>query len=263
MKKYIFISNWHFILPLLFIMAGNCLFAFEKSKQAYFQLKVYHYENDEQEKVIDQYLESAYLPALHKLGFKEVGVFKPLENAAGQDRLVYVFISAADFSLLVNLDQRLAKDQKYLEAGKVYIEAGYSNPPFKRLETIWMKAFEGMPKSALPKLSAEKNKRIYELRSYEAATEQLSANKIAMFNNGEIDIFKKLNFNAVFYGQVIAGSTMPNLMYLTAFENMEDRNIHWKDFGPLYKPMQDLPQYQNNVSKSIKVLLYPTAYSDI
>ena len=120
-----------------------------------------------------------------------------------------------------------------------------------------------MPKSALPKLSAEKNKRIYELRSYEAATEQLSANKIAMFNNGEIDIFKKLNFNAVFYGQVIAGSTMPNLMYLTAFENMEDRNIHWKDFGPLYKPMQDLPQYQNNVSKSIKVLLYPTAYSDI
>lgn len=263
MKKYIFIPNWHFILLLLFIMAGNCLFAFEKSKHTYFQLKVYHYENDEQEKVIDQYLESAYLPALHKLGFKEIGVFKPLENVVGQDRLVYVFISASDLNLLVNLDQRLTNDQKYLEAGKAYIEANYSNPPFKRLETILMKAFEGMPKSALPKLSAEKNKRIYELRSYEAATEKLSTNKINMFNNGEMDIFKKLNFNAVFYGQVIAGSSMPNLMYLTTFESMEDRNMHWKDFGPLYKPMQDLPQYQNNVSKSIKVLLYPAAYSDI
>lgn len=263
MKKYNFIPSWHLLLLLSLIMVGNCLFAFEKSKQAYFQLKVYHYESDEQEKVIDKYLELAYLPALHKLGFKEVGVFKPLENAVGQDRLVYVFISASDLNLLVNLDQRLANDQKYLEAGKAYMEASYSQPPFKRLETIWMKAFEGMPKSALPKLSAEKSKRIYELRSYEAATEQLSANKIAMFNNGEIDIFKKLNFNAVFYGQVIAGSTMPNLMYLTTFESMEDRNIHWKDFGPLYKPMQDLPQYQNNVSKNVTLLLHPTAYSDI
>ncbi|WP_411972056.1 NIPSNAP family protein [Sphingobacterium sp. Lzh-3] len=263
MKKNAFNLYRPFILVLLLVAVGSYAAAFEKVNQNYFQLKVYHYETDEQEKVIDQYLESAYLPALHKLGFKEIGVFKPLENAVGQDRLVYVFISAADLSLLVNLDQRLAKDQKYLEAGKIYIGAGYSNPPFKRLETIWMKAFEGMPKSALPKLSAEKNKRIYELRSYEAATEKLSMNKIDMFNNGEIDIFNKLNFNAVFYGQVIAGSTMPNLMYLTAFENMEDRNIHWKDFGPLYKPMQDLPQYQNNVSKSIKVLLFPTAYSDI
>lgn len=263
MKKYNFIPNWHCILLLSLIMAGNFLFAFGKSKQAYFQLKVYHYESDEQEKVIDQYLELAYLPALHKLGFKDVGVFKPLENVAGQDRLVYVFISASDLNLLVNLDQRLANDQKYLEAGKAYMKASYSKPPFKRLETIWMKAFEGMPKSALPKLSAEKSKRIYELRSYEAATEQLSANKIAMFNSGEIDIFEKLNFNAVFYGQVIAGSTMPNLMYLTTFESMEDRNIHWKDFGPLYKPMQDLPQYQNNVSKNVTLLLHPTAYSDI
>ncbi|WP_312336892.1 NIPSNAP family protein [Sphingobacterium sp.] len=263
MKKYNFIPNWHLVLLLSLIMVGNFLFAFEKSKHAYFQLKVYHYESDEQEKVIDKYLELAYLPALHKLGFKDVGVFKPLENVAGQDRLVYVFISVSDLNLLVNLDRRLADDQKYLEAGKAYMEASYSNPPFKRLETIWMKAFEGMPKSALPKLSAEKTKRIYELRSYEAATEQLSANKIAMFNNGEIDIFKKLNFNAVFYGQVIAGSTMPNLMYMTTFESMEDRNIHWKDFGPLYKPMQDLPQYQNNVSKNVTLLLHPTAYSDI
>lgn len=84
-----------------------------------------------------------------------------------------------------------------------------------------------------------------------------------MFNNGEIDIFNKLNFNTVFYGQVIAGSTMPNLMYLTTFESREDWDKHWKDFAPLYKTMQDLPQYQNNVSKSIKFLLHPASYSDI
>lgn len=56
---------------------------------------------------------------------------------------------------------------------------------------------------------------------------------------------------------------MPNLMYLTTFESREDWDKHWKDFAPLYKTMQDLPQYQNNVSKSIKFLLHPASYSDI
>lgn len=74
--------------------------------------------------------------------------------------------------------------------------------------------------------------------------------------------FKKLNFNAVFYGQVIAGSTMPNLMYLTSFENMADRDEHWKAFGPLYKPMSEMPKYQNNVSKNVTILCSPTDYSD-
>ena len=92
--------------------------------------------------------------------------------------------------------------------------------------------------------------------------EKLAANKVSMFNNGEIEIFKKLNFNAVFYGQVIAGSTMPNLMYLTSFENMADRDEHWKAFGPLYKPMSEMPKYQNNVSKNVTILCTPTDYSD-
>ena len=53
-----------------------------------------------------------------------------------------------------------------------------------------------------------------------------------MFNEGgEIDLFNKLNFNAVFYGEVLSGSSMPNLMYMTSFENKADRDAHWKSFG--------------------------------
>ncbi len=37
-----------------------------------------------------------------------------------------------------------------------------------------------------------------------------------MFNEGgEIELFKELNFNAAFYGEVITGSRMPNFYYLT------------------------------------------------
>ena len=74
--------------------------------------------------------------------------------------------------------------------------------------------------------------RVYELRSYEGHTEKISKNKIKMFNDGdEVGLFKRLNFNAVFYGEVVAGSRMPNLMYLTTFENHPDRDAHWKSFS--------------------------------
>jgi|GEM_PF-4660710 hypothetical protein len=81
------------------------------------------------------------------------------------------------------------------------------------------------------------------------------------FGCGEL---KNLMYNTIFYGQVIADSSNAQLeMYLTRFDSREGRNIYWKYFVLLYKPMQDLPQYQNNVSKSIQVLLYPAVYSDI
>ena len=247
------------ILTFISILSSS----FASAKTIYFQLKVYHFQTVEQEQVIDRYLEKAYLPAMHKLGFKELAVFKPIDNIDKADKIIYVFSSSPKLEKFASVDELILKDNQYLESGKEYLDAAYNKVPYSRVETIIMKAFKGMPFVSSPKLKANKSERVYELRSYEGPTEKLSANKISMFNNGEIEIFEKLNFNAVFYGQVIAGSTMPNLMYLTTFENMADRDAHWKAFGPLYKPMAEMPQYQNNVSKNVTILCRPTEYSDI
>lgn len=86
-----------------------------------------------------------------------------------------------------------------------------------------------------------------------------------MFNEGgEIRLFKKLDFNAVFYAEVISGSTMPNLMYLTTFADMPTHDDRWNAFRnhPDWKTLSALPEYKNTVSKSVKVLLHPTDYSD-
>src|SRR5690606_5059590 len=104
----------------------------------------------------------------------------------------------------------------------------------------------------LPKLNSPKNQRVYELRSYESASENIFRNKVHMFNEGgEIDIFTKLNFNAVFYSEVIAGSQMPNLMYMTTFENMTERDAHWAAFrvDPDWTKLSSLSEYKNNVSR--------------
>ncbi|MGF2413297.1 MAG: NIPSNAP family protein, partial [Ferruginibacter sp.] len=102
-------------------------------------------------------------------------------------------------------------------------------------------------------------------RSYESATEKIFANKVHMFNEGnEIDIFKRINANAVFYSEVIAGSHMPNLMYMTCYENKADRDAHWKNFGsdPAWKKLSAMPEYQHNVSHIDITFLQPLEYSD-
>ena len=129
-----------------------------------------------------------------------------------------------------------------------------------------MNAFEEHPKFRLPQLTSPPKTRIYELRSYESHTEAIAKNKIEMFNKGgEIGLFKRLNFNAVFYGEVVSGSRMPNLMYLTTFENKADRDAHWKAFGAdaFWKELSSMPNYKNNVLKNDTKFLYPTDYSDI
>jgi len=58
---------------------------------------------------------------------------------------------------------------------------------------------------------------------------------------------------------------MPNLMYMTTFNNIESREAHWKAFGADsdWNMMKVMEEYQNTVSRNDTRLLYPTDYSDI
>ena len=81
----------------------------------------------------------------------------------------------------------------------------------------------------------------------------------------KLHYLKKLEFNGLFYAEVISGSTMPNLMYMTTFADMPAHDAHWAAFGksPEWNTLKALPEYQNTVSKAVKVLLHPADYSDL
>jgi hypothetical protein len=261
-----------FALCLMVLLLGNAVSAFsQSSKLSYFYLKVYHLKDKAQEERLDKYLEQAYLPALHRAGISKVGVFKHSgealndKNPAPTEQSVFVFIPFKSYDEFFKLDQKLEKDKQYTAAAKDYINAAHNAAPYDRIETSLMEAFTGMPGFGMPKLKSDASERIYELRSYEAATEKLHLNKVDMFNKGEIEIFDRLGFNAVFYGRVLLGCNMPNLVYMTTFENRAERDAHWKAFGadPAWKKMSAMPEYANNVSRNVTYLLRPTSYSDI
>lgn len=253
------IVKFIFFISLCAILPAS---GFAKGTPYYYQLKIYHLKTKAQESAMDNYLQNACLPALHRAGIPTVGVFKPVAKDT-VEQLIYVFIPFKKIDDLLKINDILSKDEQYQTAAKTYLDAAYNDPPYTRLETIILKAFKNVPGPHVPVLTAPKSERVYELRSYESATESLALNKIGMFNDNEISIFNKLNFNAVFYGQVVSGSHMPNLMYLTTYNNKADRDKHWADFGPEYKKISGLPQYQHNVSKNTSLFIYPVNYSDL
>jgi len=236
----------------------------QKSKEFY-QITVYHFNTSDQESAIDGYLKNAMVPALHRRGIKAVGVFKAIANDTATDKRIFVLIPFRHFDEIANLSSRLLEDQQYLANGKDYLDATFDKAPYTRMENIVLGAFELFPKMNVPTFTSPKADHVYELRSYESGTEKLHRNKVQMFNQGgEIKLFDRLKFNPVFYAAVIAGSHMPNLMYMTSFENMQERDAHWKTFGadPEWKQLSGLPQYQKNVSKADIMLLKAADYSD-
>jgi NIPSNAP len=264
MKKRLSIHLLYIVLPvsLLFFISWSQV---SKPGRAFYQLTVYHYSTVEQEKVLDNYLQNALLPALHRMNIPDVGVFKAIANDTTTAKSLYVFISMKSMDMITKIPEKLSADKDYQAAGSEYITAVYTLPPYNRMETILLKAFSLAPQLQLPALKAAKKDRVYELRSYESATEKIFRNKVQMFNEGdEIGLFAKLNFNAIFYSEVIAGSKMPNLMYMTSFENMTDRDAHWKSFGSdtTWKRLSSMPMYQKNVSHIDITFLRPVDYSD-
>ncbi len=237
----------------------------EAAKRDYYQVTVYHYSGEEQEKMLDDYLGNAYLPAMHRLGINYVGVFKAHANDTSANKRLYVLLPLHSLNMLTEIPEKLDADQVYQQAGAAYIKAPVDDPPYSRLENIILRAFPLAPELKLPVLTGPRDERVYELRSYESATEEKFRNKVRMFNEGdEIGLFSRLKFNAVFYGEVLSGSRMPNLMYMTCHENKISRERNWKNFfdDPYWKKLSAMPEYQKNVSHADIDFLYPANYSD-
>lgn len=259
MKKYLTsIACFFFAIT---ISAFTQAKVYNAPKGEYYQLTIYHFKTNAQIATIETYLQNVYLPALHAMSIKNIGIFTSIDNDTAADKRLYVLVPIKTLNLLADIPKVLANKKD----SSSYTTAAYNQPPFVRIETIVLKSFELMPRMQTPQLTSSASERVYELRSYESATEPLYRQKVKMFNaGGEIALFKRLGFNAVFYAEVLAGSRMPNLMYMTTFNNKADRDAHWKTFGSdaEWKTLSALPEYQNTVSKNDTRFLRPTSYSD-
>ena len=244
------------------LTSGICL----SQERNIYQFKIYTIENEEQEQGLDLFLKDAYIPALNRTGIKNVGVFKPVEDDAMAGKKIYILVPFEDIDQFESLGAELSHDKKFQKAGADYINAAFDNPSYARIESIILRAFSSMPEYGVPTHATAPSEQIYELRSYQASTEKLYEKKVEMFNEGgESKIFMDLDFQPVFFGEVLSGSEMPNLMYMTSFKNKASQGEHWSAFvsSPAWEKLKSDDQYANTVSKINKILLHPTAYSGL
>lgn len=260
-KTFSFAISAKLAILLIFVFSITTL-----SARDFYQIKVYTFKDATQQTVVEKYLKDAYLPALHKAGIKKVGVFKPIEtDTVNFGKKLFVLIPFEDLDEFDEIEKAVTGDVKFEKAGSGYIDATFDNPPYVRIESILLKAFKSQPDYFVPKFSTPKSEQIFELRSYQSATEKIHKKKVEMFDEGgETGIFKKIGANAIFYGKVLAGSEMPNLMYMTSYENMKANEECWKAFRdhPDWKTLSAMEEYKNTVSKITKYMLHPADYSD-
>lgn len=148
-----------------------------------------------------------------------------------------------------------------MSSAQEYFATPKDNPAYVRKHTKLMRAFAGFPAIEKP----EDGQRYFELRTYEAHNELKAGLKVAMFNEGEIDVFQKVGMRPVFFGQTIVGQNMPHLTYMLAYRDKDEERQVWQRFrdDPDWHAMRDNPRYADTVSRIQRVFLVPANGSQL
>jgi hypothetical protein len=211
-----------------------------------------------------EYVKTALLPALNRLGITPVGVFT-VSLGPGSPAM-YMLLPHPNAESAVTLGGRLVADAEYKTAAASFRSLPASDPPYVRRESTLMLAFESFPGVEAPKPAAPS--RLFELRTYESHNEGAGLKKIEMFEKGgEIAIFRRVGLNPVFFGRTVIGPQMPNLTYMVTFADAAAREKAWATFreDPEWVKLRGTPGFANaDILTNINVqLLRPTDYSQV
>lgn len=231
----------------------------------FYQIRRYSLESGPQLKLTESYLGDALIPALTRMGMGPIGAFK---LDFGPETPAYeVLIPGASVETLAELDLRLANDAEFLKAADSFWNAPASAPAFQRVSYSLLAAFEGWPKLTPPASSANKSKRIFQLRTYESPSYKDHVRKVKMFHSGEFEIFKSAGFHPVFFGDTLVGPRMPNLTYMLSFTDVAEMDAQWDVFrnAPAWKKLSSDSRfsYEAIVSNITNLILTPLAVSQI
>ena len=228
------------------------------SPRQYIELRRYHLLPGAKQRAFTAFVGDVAIPAMNRAGVVRVGAFG------------VVYGENAPSLLMVLAHDTLAGDAAYSRAGAAILDAPMDDPAFVRVESSLLRAFDAIPTVEAPRKAAAAAAgaaaaRILELRTYESHSDRAALNKLAMFNAGEIPIFRRTGLTPVFFGETIVGAKMPSLTYMLTFRDMVARDAAWATFSrdAAWKTLSTDSQYQDNVSAITDVILRPMSYSQL
>lgn len=201
----------------------------QDKKPALLELRFFYLRTgtDNQRQRMTEWLVTKVLPAAKRNGLETVGFFTA---SVAADAPFHMMLSShpsmqAYGAFLEKMEQDAAFQQ---EVTKFYSQPALA---YQRQEVRLLQGFKGFPQIEVPPQEAKRGGRLFEMRIYESNSPVSLAKKVGMFENGEIDIFRKSAMVPVFFGRTLVGPKMPNLTYMLAFDNMAAREANWRTFA--------------------------------
>lgn len=225
-------------------------------------LRRYQLKSGPELKLTENYFGAALIPALGRMGLGSVGAFKL--DIGPETPAYYLLIPGMSVETLAELDLRLGRDAEFLAAAAPFWNATAGAPAFERVESWLLAAFEGWPVLTPP---ASKSKRMFQLRTYESASNGEHVRKVEMFHSGEFEIFKAAGFHPVFFGDTLVGSRMPCLTYMLSFADQAELDAKWAIFrdDPEWKKLSTSPRFASDqlVTNITNLVLSPLGCSQV
>ncbi len=219
---------------------------------------------ENQRQRVAEFLEKSVVPTAKRAGAGPVGVFG--SSVAPDSPFLMVLTSYRSLAAMEQVGAKIAGDAAFRKS----LEAFNAQPglSYERSDRVLLRAFESAPRVEVPPQGEGKRAaRIFEVRMYESNNSSTLARKINMFNSGEIAIFRKLGMTPVFFGEMMVGPKMPNLVYMLGYDDLAAREQAWRAFGsdPDWKKMRDTPGWADAeiVSNISNFLVSPLPFSDI
>ncbi len=231
----------------------------------YYELRKYRLRQGAQAQLTAKYLSEALVPALNRVGIGPIGAFTV--DIGPDTPTVYLLLPSMEIETLVGAGLHLREDATFLAAAEPFWNAPDTNPAFERVESTLLIAFAGWPQLVVPPPTATKGKRVFQMRSYESASDRDHVRKVEMFHSGEFEVFRRAGFWSVFYGDALIGERLPQLTYMLSFPDLNQMNAMWDAFrnDPEWKKLQADPRfsYDQLVIRITNLVLSPTVYSQV
>jgi len=237
------------------------------AKYEYFEVRKQTVRPEKLQRLID-YANEVMIPGLKRIGIAPFGYMiddpqlSRSENTELRD--VYAFIQYRSMDECMGLRARFAQETdliaKYQESRQ---GTSSQNPNFLSMDRTLLRFFDSVPRFEVPTQAAD---RVFELRIYRSFDSERNTAKIKMFEEGgEIDIFRKCGINPVFFGNAVFGTFLPNITYMTGYENAAALTKAWDTFRahPDWLKLKDDPAYADTATEIKRICLRPLPGSQI
>ena len=244
------------------MMTSRGLAVAAPEKRRVFVLEQYFMKQGTQPARMHDYVSKAALPALSKV-HSGPKIFLDSLLAPHMPQ-VAVIIGFQSVDELWSVREKLLSDRELSKAAEEW-ESG-SEQPYEHLSTSLLEATGYCPELTNDR-EPRKTSRIFELRTYHSPTWRQLRALHERFAGPEIKIFHRVGVHPILYTSTMIGQNMPNLTYVTPFEDLAAREKAWNAFGAdpeWQKVRKESIDRHGQISSVIQISLYrSTAYSPI